>query len=105
MPPSARRDPFQPFELLIAEFGETGGSEARFEIEDIDQGRVHPADVEGVPALPASRAIAFEVRLAIVGVGDIMLAGVDIDLCFSAFIAWSASSNSLSFDKWVMSPV
>src|SRR3984893_17393112 len=40
-----------PFELLVAEFGETGGFEAGFEIEDVDQGdKVHAPDVEGVPA-------------------------------------------------------
>src|SRR5262249_49852474 len=84
----ARRAPgkilLHPFELLVAELGEAGGFEPRFEIEDVDEGnKVHTADIEGVPALAlSSLAVAVEIGLAVVGIGDVVLAGDHIDLLF-----------------------
>ncbi len=74
----------QPFELLVAEFGEPGGFEPGFEIEDVDQGdKMYPGDVEGVPAFTLRPfAVTIEIELAVVGIGDVVLARYDMDLLF-----------------------
>src|SRR5215469_7870205 len=67
----------QPFELLVAELGETGGFKAELKIEHVEQAdKMDARRVEAVPAFALRIfAVAFEVGLAVVGVSHIMLAG------------------------------
>jgi hypothetical protein len=85
------REPFdillQPFKLLVANFGEAGGFEAGLKLEHIDQpDEVHAAVIEAVPTLaPGVFAIACEIGLAVVRVGDVMLAGQEEHLLIGRF--------------------
>src|SRR5262245_16436009 len=82
----ARRQPadvlFHPFELVVAELGETGGFETGREVEDVDQcDEMHASVIEAIPASAfCALAVAVQIRLAVVGVGDIMLARYYKDL-------------------------
>src|SRR5580704_6606411 len=87
----ARREPFdillQPFELLVAELGEAGGFEAGLKLEHVDQAdEVHARRVEAVPAFAVGvLTVAFEISLAVVGVGDVVLAGQEEYLLVGGF--------------------
>ena len=62
---------------FVADLGEAGGFEAGLKFEDVDQANeMHAGHVEAVPAIAVGvLAVAFEIGLAVVGVGDIVLAG------------------------------
>ncbi len=67
---------FQPFELVVAQGGEARRFEPRLKVEDVDQrDEVDAGHVEAVPALALGvLAEAGEIGLAVVGVGDVVLA-------------------------------
>src|SRR5580700_4943114 len=87
MPRYLRSSLLQPFELLVADFGEAGGFEAGLKLEHVDQAdEVHAAVIEAVPTLALGVfAVTCEIGLAVVGVGDIVLAGQEEHLLVGRF--------------------
>ena len=78
---------FQPFELVVAQFCESGRFEARLEIKNIDKrDKMHPGHIKAIPAL-ALRVLAepLQISLAISGISDVVLAGNVKNLLVGAF--------------------
>ena len=67
---------------------------------------MHATGIEAVPAAALGLlAVAVEISLAVVDIGDVVFAG-DVENLFACpFMIWSAASHSSAFERWLISPV